>query len=506
MSRDPVLVLQLQRMGDLILTFPLLLALRRHYAGHELWVAAEEQFFRGLMPLAPEAVFFPAAHLPVLAQRRYAAIFNLSALTGGPHKSPALSGGLARAAAGGAGASGILPLPLQAAACVGQAEAGLKFGPFLAGDSLRVSGFWQLYRAALTQNNRHNAFHWADLHRLDLFRAGSPELAAHGVPRPAGSGRVGLVLGASESAKRPDALFWARLATRLARAGATPLFLGGPAERELGQEVARQARLPGANLCGRLTLGELAPLMRGLDLCITPDTGPMHLADWLGVPVLNLSLGPVHARETGPVSPGQWVLRAAMSCVGCWSCQRSRPVCHDAFAPSLVARVALAILDRAPAAPDALHGTDLGRLRLLRTARDERGLHTLHDITPDARPASGAASGAATRPLLEAFWQSAFLAFQDAAYQPLLHERAAGLARAAPALARRLAAGAERMVAAWMRGGGGALPADIWRQTPPLWRIFAGHAQMELQNRDFSPQAWHCVLARATLLRAVLTI
>ena len=34
----------------------------------------------------------------------------------------------------------------------------------------------------------------------------------------------------------------------------------------------------------------------------------MHLADWLGVPVLNLSMGPVRAHETGPYSPGQLVL------------------------------------------------------------------------------------------------------------------------------------------------------------------------------------------------------
>ena len=295
MSADPLLVLQLQRMGDLILTFPLLLALKKRWPGHPLWVAAEPQFFQELMPLAPEVVFFPLSHCSTLARGTYAAVINLS---GRP----------------------------EAAACLAGATAALKLGPAALPDGLHIHGYWQLYRAALTQNNRHNAFHWSDLYRLDLDPTIRPGQTGHILPQGAGSGRVGLVLGASEAAKHPDALFWARLARRLTTAGIMPLFLGGKAEQALGQEAARLARLPQANLCGRLPLREVAAVLRGLDLCITPDTGPMHLADWLGVPVLNLSMGPVHARETGPTAPGQWVLRAAMSCVGCWQCRRSKLV------------------------------------------------------------------------------------------------------------------------------------------------------------------------------------
>ena len=58
MSADPVLVLQMHRMGDLILTMPLLRLLLRHWAGHEVWVAAEPHFFQDIMPLAPNVVFF----------------------------------------------------------------------------------------------------------------------------------------------------------------------------------------------------------------------------------------------------------------------------------------------------------------------------------------------------------------------------------------------------------------------------------------------------------------
>lgn len=468
MSADPILILQLRRMGDLILTFPLLLALRRRYPGHPLWMAANPRFFQDLMPLAPETVFFPPEHLPMLARRGYAAAINLDTRP-------------------------------EAAACMAALEAPLKLGPTAEGNGLRVQGFWQLYRAALTRNNRHNAFHWADLHRLDVLPPGPGRPGATPGPFRARAGRqggerIGLVLGASEAAKRPDARFWARLAIRLTRAGLVPLLLGGAAERDLGAEVARLARLPrAADLCGRLSLREVAAVMRGLALCVTPDTGPMHLADWLGVPVLNLSMGPVHARETGPVSPGQWVLRAAMSCVGCWSCRRSRLFCKAAFTPEAVGRAVLAVLEQPPGIPGRGDAAWPG-LRLLHTGRDAMGLHTLVPVG-DA-PSVGS--------LLEDFWQAAFLCFAGGDFAPLLRCRAEALLTAAPALGERFRLVLGRILSGWARMGGRPLPENFWAAQPPMVRIFAGHAQMTLQNADFSKTAWQCVLERTELLHRIL--
>lgn len=460
MSAEPVLILQLRRMGDIILTFPLLLSLKHRYTGHPLWVAADSQFFQELMPLAPEAVFFPSEHLPALAQRSYAAAINLDSR-------PA------------------------AAACMAALQAPLKLGPMTEAGALRIEGYWQLYRAALTRNNRHNAFHWADLHRLDVLPPGRVWPASMLRSSRPVERRVGLVLGASEAAKRPDTRFWARLASRLAKAGLVPLLLGGSAERELGEEVARLARLPQANLCGRLSLRELGTVMRGLDLCVTPDTGPMHLADWLGVPVLNLSMGPVHARETGPVSPGQWVLRAVMSCVGCWACQRGRLRCKAVFTPEAVVRVVHAVLEQ----PEGISGDEAWPgLQLLRTGRDELGLHTL--VPVGSSPSVGR--------LLEEFWQGAFLCFSAPSFASLLQHRAGALRAAAPVLSAYLRSALGRMLTSWAQRGGRPLPEDLWASQPPLLRIFAGHAQMTLQNMDFSKAAWQCVLDRVELLHRTL--
>lgn len=464
MAADPVLVLQLHRLGDLLLTFPLLRWLRKKWSSHPVWVVAEPHFFSGLMPFAPDVVFFPPSHCHVLAQGQYAAAINLSSNQ-------------------------------QAADCMAQLRAEQKWGPIAAGENRHIRGYWHLYRAALTHNNRNNPFHWADLHLLDMVSPEDIAAMQRVLPRPTGTGRVGLVLGASEKAKRPDAQFWIRLARHLQKAGVRPLFLGGEAERELGEEVGRKSGLNAANFCGKLSLREVGSLMRTLDLCITPDTGPMHLADHLGTPVLNLSMGPVHARETGPSAPGQWVLRAGMSCVGCWQCAREHLFCKRAFRPAAVARAVLALLDNP--AGNALPAAHIAGLRLLRTERDSMGLHALVPRLPEESPTCRAA--------LEDLWQAVFLFLHKAAYLPLLHSRVQRLHREFPLLSRKLVTGLHSLCAscAGHIRRGSPLPADFWRTQPPLLRLFSGHMHMTLQNTGYSPQGWQDALRSLGALAAV---
>ncbi|MDD4701106.1 MAG: glycosyltransferase family 9 protein [Desulfovibrio sp.] len=469
MSADPILILQMHRMGDLILTMPLLVHLHRHWPEHEVWVAAEPRFFQGLMPLLPNVVLFPPSHCAALAERHYELAINLSSRP-------------------------------QALDCQARLKADRKLGPESlsdnsssdSGSNQHIRGYWQLYRAALTQNNWNNAFHWADLHLLDLFEHPNLSNVPHPRPKAAGSRRVGLVLGASEAAKRPSVDFWTRLTQRLAAEGIVPLLLGGSAEQELGHEVARRAGLPRADLCGRLSIKELAALMRTLDLCITPDTGPMHLADLVGVPVLNLSMGPVHARETGPTSPGQYVLRAAMSCVGCWQCYRTQHYCKQAFTPSGVASLVLSLLHNArePYIPPGL--------ALSRTGRDSLGLHSLERL--------GHPKEASCRPLLEDFWQTVFLFLYDPTQGPLVAKRLDRLRSAFPRVAESIASGLAALCAhcaQHLRTPGAQLAGNFWRSQPPTTRLFTGHIHMQLQNGGYSRRAWVTALENLDKISAL---
>lgn len=492
----PILVLQMQRMGDLVLTFPLLAWLRAEHPRRPLWVVGEEKFFKGLMPIGPEAVFFPYGAAERLRQNRYHLVINLS------HRP-------------------------EAAALAGQLHADAHFGPCLAdtgtvkgsGRTTYVHGHWQLYRTSLVHNNRHNLFHWADLNALDCVPAS--RIRGTDWPPPQHRGRdpqrVGLFLGASEPEKRPGAQFWAVLARDLLRRGLKPVLLGGPAEAALGADVARRASTPALNLCGRFTLPELVSLTRSLRLLVTPDTGPMHVAAWTQTPTLNLSMGPVNAWETAPFPPGHHVLRATISCVGCWRCTQPSVLCRDRFDPVRVASLVHALLreqDDAPSLPTS--GTDaagttprLARLRLpglelLRTGRDALGLF---DLVPLATPINGRQGE--PRRLFGQFWK-AFWAWRLGLHGEAAARQAwADLAAASPRLAetlRRALSELGRDLARTLRGlrsGQAMLPPDFWHLHPPMLRPLTGYLHMAMQNADSTPTAWAEALALVEALAAL---
>ncbi|GKT37601.1 glycosyltransferase family 9 protein, partial [Aduncisulcus paluster] len=135
-----------------------------------------------------------------------------------------------------------LSIRSQAANLAGELQAEAKLGPVASkGGVTHILGNWQLYRASVVENNRHNLFHWADLNALDCVPLSN--LASPRWPQPRtlhkDSNRIGLFLGASEEAKRPSVRFWADLCTELLGKGLRPVLFGGPMEQGMGQEVAR---------------------------------------------------------------------------------------------------------------------------------------------------------------------------------------------------------------------------------------------------------------------------
>lgn len=443
----PIAVLQTQRMGDLILTYPLLLWLARRYPGHPVTVVAEPDFAAPLAPISPPVAYLPLARGGELAEREHFAVVNLS----------------------------IRP---EAAVLAGKIPTARRLGPY-AEDSgaVRVAGDWQLYRASVVQNNRHNRFHWAELNALDLVPVVDMAATAWPAPRRGRPGRqrVGIFVGASERDKRPGRVFWAGLVRELAKRGVSPVLLGGPGEVELGADVARLAGIPVGNLCGKLGLKELAVLGQELALLVTPDTGPMHLAAWTGLKTLNISVGPVSAHETGPYQPGHVVLRSRLSCRACWGCGRGQPSCRDRLDPVRVAYVAARL---ARGEDQRLAGASLPGFELLETGRDALGLYTLRPTGPvracDAREALGT--------LWRAVFGWLFGAWDEAPARAAMAELARAHPRLAAVLAKKLA------------GLGAALSRDARRGTvpdvhfaaafAPCLRPLAGFCERLVQNAD----------------------
>ncbi len=449
-AQKPILILQLQRLGDLVLTYPLLGWLNGVFPGRPLWVVGEERFYSGLMSLSPAATYFPYSEAVRLRPGRYSLVLNLS------------------------------PRP-EAAALAGGLNSEALLGPYLAKDGATyIRGNWQLYRASLTSNNRHNLFHWADLNALDVIPGHSIlRTAWPGIQSAYKSGapaRIGLFLGASAPEKRPDAEFWSQLARIFLRQGHKPVLLGGPGETDLGRETAQKAGATAIDLCGRFSVTELVDFIRRLDLFISPDTGPMHVAVWAGAPTLNLSLGPVNPWETGPFAPGHHVLRSNISCVGCWECAQKSIICKERFNPARAARAANAILDGGP--PGRLPGQEL-----LQSARDKYGLFDLESL----------GGGKPGRLAAARFWQKYFgyvfgfmpeQDFKDAALA--LNDHSPALARL---MRRKLPALAHSLSAAALGKPTHDLHSlDYWLNFPPILRPLSSYLQLHLQNSKFSRQ------------------
>lgn len=146
---------------------------------------------------------------------------------------------------------------------------------------------------------------------------------------------------------------FADVARELARQrGATIVLTGTESDRPLVQAVAdRLGGISMVDLCGQLDLIDLAAVLASLDLLVTSDSGPMHLASAVSAPVVAL-FGPADPRRYGPTSPHQRVLRVDLPCSPCGQvrlpperCRGHVPDCMDGIRVDAVVAAALELLD-----------------------------------------------------------------------------------------------------------------------------------------------------------------
>jgi lipopolysaccharide heptosyltransferase II len=111
---------------------------------------------------------------------------------------------------------------------------------------------------------------------------------------------------------------FAEVARALSRTyGATIVLTGSQDDRPLVDLVrASLAGVPAVDLTGQLDLPELAALVGRIDLLVSSDTGPMHLAAAMATPVVAL-YGPADPRRYGPDTPASRVVRVQLPCSPC---------------------------------------------------------------------------------------------------------------------------------------------------------------------------------------------
>lgn len=180
---------------------------------------------------------------------------------------------------------------------------------------------WAAMAFRWTRNRRLGAVNLADFWAgFFLPMLPGPEVNPDAAPKGGGLG----VAMAGRHARRslPPQVLAGVVQAMLPALNAPKIFLlGTQAERPAARELMNllPARVGGmvTDLTGRTGWEELSDTVAGLDRVLTPDTGVMHLAAHLGVPVTATFLSSAWCHETGPYGRGHTVWQAVHECAPC---------------------------------------------------------------------------------------------------------------------------------------------------------------------------------------------
>lgn len=145
-------------------------------------------------------------------------------------------------------------------------------------------------------------------------------------------------LGAGTRAKRWPVTHWRTLIAKFLDAGWRVVIVGGPDDAGLASSFADHPDV--RDWAGRLAVTETAALLERADLFIGSDSGPAHLAACAGVPSVILFSGTNRVRQWRPWSRRSLVLRKKVGCRPCHhkSCPLADHPCLAGLSPDRVYR------------------------------------------------------------------------------------------------------------------------------------------------------------------------
>lgn len=154
----------------------------------------------------------------------------------------------------------------------------------------------------------------------------------------AGARRVAIAPGAAFGTARcwPVERF-AELADRAtAELDADVVLVGSATDRDTAQRIAAGMRSKAVMLAGHTTIGELPGVLRACHAFVGNDSGAMHVAAAVGLPVIGV-FGPTDPEATAPLTDRLAVVREAVECSPCFL--RACPVDHRCMQRIEVERV-----------------------------------------------------------------------------------------------------------------------------------------------------------------------
>ena len=185
---------------------------------------------------------------------------------------------------------------------------------------------------------------------MDLPLGASDEAAAAKILREIPQPRIGVHMGwGPRGRKRNQALRlrgWSyagfiQLIRKLLDAPVSVVLTGSSEDARDAELIQKQLGDPRVHsIAGRTQVRELAAVINKLDLLISVDSGPCHMAAALGTPLVVL-WGPGRLEQTRPLSTGQVrVIRHLLPCAPCQSTSLqktcTRNLCMEAITPEEV--------------------------------------------------------------------------------------------------------------------------------------------------------------------------
>lgn len=303
-----ILIIQLARLGDLYMSWPVARALKRKYPDSDIHFLARERFASALQGL--ECV------------HRTHTLNTASVLEN-----------LVSSTEGGVSELGKLMDSLQAEKF--NIVINLTFSPLssyfsyyiglAAGEVLGYSRFPDSsfalndsisgYYFSQVGIEKHNRFHiidiFASLCGVELETEDFAYPVSCNFSSPIKESYITIQLGASNSNKTLTPFIWARVIKNFlgSQLGYKVVLIGSKEEQELVPEIyAFNSHSDIINLVGKTTVSELFPILKNSALHIGGDSLCVQLTNFTNTPCLNLSFESVKFWETGPRAKGSFVL------------------------------------------------------------------------------------------------------------------------------------------------------------------------------------------------------
>jgi ADP-heptose:LPS heptosyltransferase len=313
-----ILVLQLARLGDIYLTWPILRSLRRQWPDAQIEIVVRQRFHEATLGLEGVVDRVHVLDSADILEPLYARLERSGIKESLGRLEEFITSCKVR--------------PFDQIINLTYSPLSSYLTKILSGPYTQVSGYSRHSDGGLFPVDEVAAYFLAQggvggpnrLHLLDIFAAAAgvtlqpsdlqvsiPEPQAHirsTIERLGAAKCVAIQMYASTPEKSLSQQEWEWVLPHLAeRTGAHLVLLGSSEDCNRTPKV--EAHWPVIHLMGQTQLKDLFYILKNVEYLISPDSLGVHIAGLIGTPVLNLAMPGVNSFETGPWSPRSRVVR-----------------------------------------------------------------------------------------------------------------------------------------------------------------------------------------------------